>query len=68
VIRENASPKLTRRDGGSNQAGPASEDLAEEIIRDWEEFCRTPSKKTTQEIQDSPESPEGPLSGARVSQ
>ncbi|EFX78903.1 hypothetical protein DAPPUDRAFT_104913 [Daphnia pulex] len=66
VIRENATLKETRRDGGSKQAGSANEDPAKEIIRDWEEFCRTPSKKTTQEIQDSPDSPEGPLSGARV--
>ncbi|EFX65903.1 hypothetical protein DAPPUDRAFT_116855 [Daphnia pulex] len=64
--REDASPKETRQDGGSSQSGPGNEDLAEEIIQEWEEFCRTPSKKTNQEIQESPDSPEGPLSGICV--
>jgi hypothetical protein len=64
--RENASAKETRQDGGSSQSGPANEDQAEEVIQEWEEFCRTSSKKTTQEIQESPDSPEGPLSGVFV--
>ncbi|EFX67608.1 hypothetical protein DAPPUDRAFT_261406 [Daphnia pulex] len=64
--REDASPKETRQDGGSSQSGPGKEDLAEEIIQEWEEFCRTTSKKPAQEMQDSPDSPEGPLSGAHA--
>lgn len=66
VRGENTSPKETRQDGGSSQAGPEKDDLAEEIIRDWEEFCKTQNKKTPQEIPDSPDSPEGSLPGARV--
>lgn len=62
--KEDAIPKETRQDGGSSQSGPGNEDLAEEIIQEWEEFCKTSSKKTNQEIQESPDSPEGPLSGA----
>ena len=66
VTRREEAPKETRQDGGSSQAGPGNEDLAEEIIQEWEEFCRTPSKKKNQEIQESPDSPEGPPSGVHV--
>jgi hypothetical protein len=66
VTRREEWAKETRQVGGSSQAGPGNEDLAEEIIQEWEEFCRTPSKKKNQEIQESPDSPEGPPSGVRV--